>query len=294
MTVQEALEFADRHVPKGIPEDLRNACKCEPIDPDWPIGGPLDALRVLMAWEHYDNQPKHTIGEIAYRITHSHHFEYEDLQRYGVAEVYQKSLATKYVSIGWFLAGRYNQDNFLVEEFTRLGWPNFKLLDFGAAPWIQSIFYAKKGFDVTAVNQSRSSDCHRFGMFLAEANGLTRQHVGEPLETVWTKAFSNGKIRSYASDESWHEQTYDVIYAVDVLEHIPPNPDGSLGWIPLAERMLNALKPGGMCYISAPFEKADGVARPVETHPVHYTSPISIEDWLRAEGMIYKGWWEKP
>ena len=275
MTIQESIDAVKDLVPKEIPADLQSACKCEPLDPAWPIGGPLDALKFLMAWERYDNQEIHPCSDISHRITHSHHYEYADLIKYGVEEVYKKSLATKYVSIGWHLAGRYNMDNGLIGELDRIGWPKLKFLDFGAAPWIQSIFYRQKGLSVTTVNQTLDSDCHRFGRFMACCLGIT-------------------DIKEFASDAIWDKAQYDVVYCVDVLEHIPPLEDGAPGWVPLAERLLSCWKKGGVGYLNAPFGLEGGAIKPVESHPVHYTSPFSLEGWLDAHGVKQEGYfWRK-
>lgn len=271
--INDALERAKRLTPTEMPGDLLSACKCEPIDPAWPVQDPIDALHVLHAWDILNGKEGTTNS---HRLTHSHHYESLDLARMGVTRLYRESDTTKYVSVAWHLAGRYTYDETLIKELDRLGWPKLKMVDFGAAPWIQSIFYTKKGLDVTAVNQSIDSDTHQFGKFLAHIRGASG-------------------IKEAASDDPWDAEQYDIIYAIDVLEHIPPLPDGSMGWVPYAERLLKALKPGGLWYVNAPFGISDGPIRPVDTHQVHYTSPIRIEDWALAHGLVQDLYlWKKP
>lgn len=274
MTIKEALELAEKKIPQEIPQELRNACKCEPIDSAWPIATPREALVYLAAWELYDGQQEHSVHELTHRITHSHHYEKEDLLKYGVEQVYTHSLSTKYVSIGWHLSGRYSQDNGLIGELDRLGWPQYEFLDFGAAPWIQALFYSNKGLDVSIVNKDLNSDCNRFGRFMAHAD-------------------NNYSVLEYNSNDNWDSKKYDVIYSVDVLEHIPPLPDGSPGWLSYAERLMNCWKVGGIGYLNAPFDIAN-IVKPVEYHPVHYTSPISLGDFLIDHGAVQEGYfWRK-
>lgn len=271
MTIKEALDAVDKILPEKIPQPLVEACKCEPVDPMWPIKDPLEAIRYLMAWERYDGQELHSLDEITHRLTHSHYYEQEDLKKYGVEQVYQKSLSTKFVSIAWFLCGRYGQDIGLIAELDRLGWPPLRFIDFGGAPWLQAIFYRRKGLKVTVVNQTKDSDCHRFGRFLAACYGID-------------------DIREYSAEEAWDATEYDVIYCCDVLEHIPPLADGSPGWVPIAERLINALVPKGLAYLNAPLEIAEGPPRPVEHHPVHYTSPFSLGSLLETKGVWQEGY----
>lgn len=261
--------------PEHTPDALIQACKCEPIDPCWPIGSPLEAIQLLYDWEvDVCGASPIDINTLANWLTHSHHHEYADLKRLGVDRLYRESHFTKCVSIGWHLAGRYTYDIALIDELTRLGWPKWKLIDFGAAPWIQSIYYHRKGLDVTAVNQSLDSEVHRFGKWLAARSNVP-----------------DGAIREFGSeDPGWQEITYDIVYAVDVLEHIPPTADGTPGWISYAEALLKTLRQGGIWYVNAPLDVQPGVPRPVETHPVHYTSPISLSEWQAEHGLVQHGY----
>jgi len=269
-----------------IPPELQSSCKCVPIDPDWPISGPLEALELLEEWEQLEGGPepltaehisRNLIGGHIQMLTHSHHYEYADLKRFGVEQLYQKSRSTKYVSIGWHLAGRYEYDVALIAELECLGWPSVKLIDFGAACWIQAIFYANKGLQVDIVNQTLDSDCNRFGRWLAQKKGLL------------------GRINEYSSKDIDQIGEYDIIYAMDVFEHIPPLEDGTPGWIPVATRLLKALKPGGIWQVNSPFGEESGVPHPVSSHEVHYTSPISQSEWNVQQGLVQEGYlWRKP
>ena len=262
-----------------IPPELKGSCKCEEIDPDWPISGPIEALNLMEEWALKENDRDSLDGDVinqgganhVYRLTHSHHHEWADLRRFGVDEVYRKSRFTKCVSVAWHLAGRYYYDVGIIDELTKLGWPKLKLIDFGAAPWIQAIYYAKKGLDVTITNQYLESDCNRFGRWLAEKKDVKG-------------------IKEYESaDPVWHKEKFDIIYAMDVFEHIPPLPDGTPGWLPYAEALYDCLTPGGIYYASAPFGIGAGTPRPVDTHQNHYTSPISLSEWCEKKGLKLVG-----
>lgn len=265
------------HLPLEIPSELRSSCKCEPIDSDWPISGPLEALKLMLMWDVYLDRPIQHGADYIHFLTHSHAHEHDDLRKLGVERLYKESWTTKNVSIAWHLAGRYSYDNALITELGSRGWPKLKMLEFGAAPWIQAIFYAKKGFEVTAVNQAIDSDVNMFGKFLAEYKGVTN-------------------IRNFASDDpTWAEKNYyDLIYCVDVLEHIPPNDDGSPGWVSYAEKMLTALKSGGIWNVNAPLDYDPGPVKEVSYHNVHFTSPIQMGDWCLANGLVQEGYlWKK-
>lgn len=271
-------------IPRETPQALREACKCEPIDAAWPIQSPLHALELLAEWAeiHNDrdvlrnqkveqNWAPLTVTDHVYRLTHSHHHEYADLNRYGYIDLYRRSVFTKYVSIGWHLAGRYTYDNALIEWLAMQGWPRLRLVDFGAAPWIQAIFYARKGLEVTVINESTDSDCHRFGRFLAEKSGVTG-------------------IKEFSSlDPAWRKEAFDIVYTVDVLEHIPPEEDGTPGWVRYAEDLYQTLAPKGVMYINAPLEKREGRPVPVATHAVHFTSPYTTQEWCRTKGLVENG-----
>ena len=271
-----------------LPLELKNSCKCEPIDPDWPIQDPVQALNLLYEWDALEGLPEKTLFEQIFGLTHSHHHEYEELDRLGVDRLYKEGRYTKCVSIAWHLAGRYTYD----EEFIRiLSASNWKingytprLIDFGAAPWIQSIFYANKGMHVTAVNQSIESDAHRFGRFLAEKHGYYKK--GDK----WVHNDPNkGTISEYDSDDKrWQIHSFEIVYAIDVFEHIPPDPDGTAGWIKYADMLYDCFVPGGMWYVNAPFGIQDGPILPVESHPVHYTSPFTIQEWNAKKGLVQK------
>ena len=273
--VAKALEWGKAQVPKETPRALVEACKCEPIDPDWPIQSPLHALELMFAWEELtQRERRRSVEEHTNWITHSHHHEYDDLNRLGYAKLYQEGEATKYVSIGWHLAGRYYYDVALIEDLEKRGWPKLKLIDFGAAAWIQACFYRKKGFDVTVVNQGLESDSNRFGRFLAEANGVKG-------------------IREFSSDDpAWADASYDIIYAMDVFEHIPPDGEEP-GWLKYADQLLETLKPGGLYFANAPFGEGKGTPKPVDSHPVHYTSPISLGEWCIDRGLVQEGYLTK-
>jgi len=256
-------------MPAEIPAALQSACKCVPIDPAWPIQGPLDALRLFTAWDWLEGRTAVKPEDHIKHITHSHAHEWEDVGRFGIENVYRKSLTTKYVSTAWHLAGRYEYDVALIAALTERGWPALQLIDFGAAPWIQSIFYARKGLRVTAINQSTDSDAHRFGQFLAVRSGVADRIVG-----------------AGSDDSGWREPaSCDIVYAIDVLEHVPPTPEGTPGWIAYAEALHEALRPGGLWFVNAPLDYDPGTPHPVATHPVHYTSPISTETWAATKGL---------
>lgn len=270
------INFADleasvaAQVPHHVPVELQSSCKCAPIDPDWPISGPIEALKLMMMWDVYQGRPLQHGSDYIHHLTHSHAYEHDDLRSLGVARLYKESWTTKNVSIAWHLAGRYDYDVALIDYLTKAGWPSLSMLEFGAAPWIQAIFYANKGLKVTAVNQALESDVNMFGRFLAE----------------YKRGEKHG-IANYASDGAWADDNkYDLIYCVDVLEHIPPLQDGSPGWIPHAERMLRALKPGGIWNVNAPLDYDPGPVKEVSYHNVHFTSPISVDDWCRANGLV--------
>jgi len=217
-------------------------------------------------------------NDLVYRITHSHHHEYADLTRYGYDSLYRKSRFTAAVSIGWHLAGRYEYDTELIKHLERNGWPKLKLVDFGAACWLQAIFYAKKGLTVDVVNQDLESDANRFGAWLAAKHGVSSI-------TQWNS--------SVVLEPAWKKNSYDIIYAVDVFEHIPPDGDKP-GWIPYAEQLLASLKPGGIWFVNAPFGYGDGPPTPVESHPVHFSSSIQMSHWNATHGIIQEGYlWRK-
>jgi hypothetical protein len=280
-----AAEVEQNWLPKEIPDALRSACKCAPIDPNWPIQGPLEALKLMRIWDILEGLPLPDLAEYILRITHSHAAEMVDVNKLGYDRVYRESLTTKYVSIAWHLAGRYEYDTGLIARLESLGWlrrrgvPR-KMLDFGAAPWIQTCYYASRGLAVTAVNQNVDGDCNRFGEFLATYTGRRDQM----------------RINTFGSDSSeWSAPGYyDLIYCVDVLEHIPPEADGTPGWIKVAEQLLASLKPGGLWFVNAPLDIDLTPVHPVPYHPVHFTSPISVNDWAEAHGLIYDGLlWKK-
>lgn len=297
-------------IPTEVPGALRSACKCVPIDPDWPISGPLHAMELMRDWDIKEDK-RTDWGQSQYEraITHSHAGEFEDLQRLGPTRVYKESIYTKFVSIGWHLAGRYEYDVDFIRLLTEMNWlsprgEQLTMIDFGAAPWIQSIFYANKGLDVIAVNADLESDCNRFGRFLAERNGYERI-PGKPeykITDTWFKG-SNGLAHDNerwiteesSFEEGWKDYSYDIVYAIDVLEHIPPQADGSPGWVPVADKLYEQLSPGGIWYVNAPLTY-DTTVHPVPTHPVHFTSPISHEAWATAKGLIptsYSCVWRK-
>lgn len=268
-----------------LPDELRAACKNEPIDPDWPIQNPVDAINLLYEWDELEGRPELLLSDQVFNITHSHHQEREDLNRLGVDKLYKQSIFTKCVSIGWHLAGRYTYDDELIRILSGLNWKlggrRPRMVDFGAAPWIQSIFYANKGFNVVAINQSIDSDTHRFGRFLAEKNGFTKN--GEK----WVKG--GGSIEEYSSDDlNWTTQQFDIVYAVDVFEHIPPESDGSPGWIKYADTLFNCLTVGGIWFVNAPFEMDKGPIKSVESHPVHFTCPFTIQEWNEKKGLVHE------
>ena len=265
---------------------VKSAFKCVPIDPDWPIQSPEHAIELLMEWDEQEHGKARPLEWYIEALTHSHAGEQEDLQKYGYEQVYDKSEYTKLVSISWHLAGRFEYDDELIKKiqsgaFENLNapitWHRPRLLDFGAAPWIQAIFYYKKGFDVWVSNKNLESDVNRFGRFLAnKALGADDGHVEfieiEP-ESVLT--LPTGCL--------------DVAYTVDVLEHIPPEVDGSPGWVKYADALYRATKPGGVMYLNAPLDKAETV-RPVEYHVVHFTSPFDLEDWAQDKDFVEKGY----
>lgn len=253
------------------PEERETIARTFKAAPEgWPLRTFDEALAALAEWERREGRdappPTHL-----YRLTHSHHHEWDDLRRVGVGTVYVDSIFTKYVSTAWHLAGRFEYDDSLVAELAARGWPSLRLIEFGAAPWIQAIFYARKGLRVAAINQSVESDAHRFGRWLAEREGVRG-------------------IDEYASDDpAWRREQADIVYCVDVFEHIPPLADGSPGWVPFAEDLLGTLRPGGVWYANAPLTIEPGTPHPVPTHINHYTSPFSLQDWERDHGLISEG-----
>ena len=267
------------HMPQTTPAELAQACQRsldETLDPDWPIGSPLEALKILMMWEAYNDRTFPPLEKLVYALTHSHHHEHADLRSMGVERVYRESLTTKHVSIAWHLAGRYSYDDELVRIMTKEGWPSYRLVDFGAAPWIQTLFFAKKGLRVTAINQNAESDVNKFGRFLAAYKGITT-------------------VEDFGSeDPAWRTKEFDVVYSVDVFEHIPPLPDGTPGWIPFAEDLLKTLVSGGIFNVNSPLDYDPGVPKEVAYHNVHFTSPISVDQWCESKGMIRDGYiWRK-
>lgn len=277
------------------------------LHPAWPIQSNLEALRLLAWWEKLHGRAFNKEQEV-YRLTHSHAGEFTDLETMGYDRLYIESIYTKYVSISWHLAGRYDYDQELLaltlaDPFLSPPHDDLRaavekhnkklprrLIDFGAAPWIQSIFYARLGYAVTAVNQSVESDSNRFGRFLAQVAGVEQGN-----DSSQVQEFSS-------SDPAWGEQEYDVIYAIDVLEHIPPLADGSPGWVSLADKLkeqLVSIEDGGLgiWYVNAPLEISSGPVKPVSTHPSHWTSPISTQEWAANNGLINGGGyfsWRKP
>lgn len=267
--IVKALADTAKLLPASTPPGLAAACpgidKAN-LEPAWPIRNNLQAVHYMLAWNLLTGTPT-TVEEEDFRLTHAHAGEFEDLAKYGPVEVYRKSIYTKYVSVSWHLAGRYTYDNELIEWLTAAGWPSWRLIDFGAAPWVQALYYAAKGLDVTVVNSALDSDCHNFGRFLAQIHGYS------------------GKIKEYVSEDlAWTTSTYDVVYSVDALEHIPPLPNGRPGWLPYATHLYNALRPAGVFYANAPLEY-DTDCHPVSFHPVHYTSPLSLQSWCEQMGM---------
>lgn len=272
--IAKALNDTKSLLPIGCPEELQNACKIDSatIDPAWPIHTNLEAVHYLLAWNLLCGT-KTTVADEVYRLTHSHAGEFEDLAKTDSQRVYAESIYTKYVSVSWHTAGRYSYDDELVKALIGRDCSKMSMVDFGAAPWIQAIFYARKGFNVTVVNKSLESDCHLFGKFLATIHGVA------------------DRIIERASDDErwWTEKKYDVAYCVDVLEHIPPEADGTPGWIRFAKRLADSLKPDGIFYQNAPLDIEPGVPHRVSYHPVHFTSPISLQDWSKEQGFASEG-----
>lgn len=271
LQIKEALEYADKLLPEKTPPMLAAACPgvdANPVDEDWPFHNNLEAIRLMLAWNKLKGTPT-TVEEEDFRLTHSHGGEFDHLAKYGVDELYS-CIYTTYVSVSWHLAGRHTYEAELVKALPTLP-PHATLIDFGAAPWVESLYYAKKGLNVIAVNKRLDSDCHQFGKFMAQVVGI-------------------GSVMEMESDEVFNipAGSIDIVYAMDVFEHIPPCADGSPGWIPYAEALFRALKPNGIWYANAPLDK-DTTCHPVVYHPSHYTSPISLQEWSDQHGMPQAG-----
>ena len=284
--------------PAGANEVLRGllgSMDYADIDPDWSIQDYESAIALLSEWAEREGDREvllpgreasgdefkvHpdplTFDHHAYRLSHSHAHEWANLRRYGFEGVYTVGRFTKYVAVAWHLAGRHRYDAALVEAWEKAGRPAWTLTDFGAAAWIQSIYWAKKGCRVTAVNKSNESDAARFGAWLAERSGVSGV--------------------TGCSSDCMRDDPIDVAYCMDVFEHIPPLADDSPGWIPYAEALLRALKPGGIFFANAPLDYAPGRPEPTSYHPDHFTSPISLQTWLEANGCYVDGvlWHKGP
>lgn len=280
--------------PAGASEALRGllgSMDYADIDPDWPITSHEQAIALLAEWSelesdrevlvgggteaHFEDHPGPlTFDHHAYRLSHSHAHEWANLARYGFEGVYTRGRFTKYVAVAWHLAGRHRYDAALVEAWEKAGKPRWNMIDFGAAAWIQSCFWAKKGLWVTAVNKSNESDAQRFGRWLARLRGIGDRVNG----------FSSDPVADWAMADH-----ADVIYCMDVFEHIPPLEDDSPGWIPYAKALLDALRPGGIFFANAPLDFAPGKPTPTSYHPDHFTSPISLSQWLMDNGCYTDG-----
>jgi 2-polyprenyl-3-methyl-5-hydroxy-6-metoxy-1,4-benzoquinol methylase len=134
-----------------------------------------------------------------------------------------------------WLASKRKSDAALIEDMKKLAPKN--ILDFGGGVGLNSIPLAKAGFDVTLADLD--SKTLAFGAFRAQ-----RHHV--PLK-IW-----KSDVEPMPPDK-----TYDMILALDVLEHLPPDE-----LTRDVDQLIQLKHAGTHVIINAPFGRND-------IHPMH-------------------------
>lgn len=113
-----------------------------------------------------------------------------------------------------------------------------KVLDLGSPKDLAAILARDRGFAVTAVD------------ILPEAISLSERHAraqglaGEGPGSVKSEV-QDGRALTYA------DNTFDAVYSVSVLEHIPDGGDTAA-----MEELLRVVKPGGLVIVTTPYDTA--------------------------------------
>ena len=154
-----------------------------------------------------------------------------------------------------FVPGKRQSDLALVEEMRRHKPKN--ILDFGGGTGLVAILLARAGFDVTLADLD--STTLTFAKFRAERHG--------------------DKLKYWKSDVEPMppDQKYDVILALDVLEHLPKDILRDV-----VDKLIQLKHPGTSIVISAPFGKT-------AVHPMHLdATPETIHQVERLQKELPK------
>ncbi len=142
-----------------------------------------------------------------------------------------------------------------------------EVLDYGAGVGSNTIELAKRGCNVDFVEINRiQADFLRFR--------AVRNHLNNIKEIL---PYHEGKFDPILCVQ----KKYNVIVAMDVLEHIPD-------YHYVVERFIACLKPGGVIYENSPFdENADDIA-------IHVRPSVPLEVAMRGMMRVKPGVWQKP
>jgi len=134
--------------------------------------------------------------------------------------------------------------------------PGTHVLDFGGGTGNLSLALAASGHDVT----------------YAEISAVQRDFVRFRI--------SRHRPRGRVEIADWWDElpadTFDVVYALDVLEHLPALRST------LAERLLPAVRRGGALVESSPFTRS-------LSNPMHHVQSAALEEALGAAGFALEG-----
>ncbi len=174
-----------------------------------------------------------------------------------VVRFYNESRSELFEQIAWHASDSIHHRSPVCAELAS-SLPGREFLDYGSGIGSNALVFGLAGFNVTLADVA--DPLRHFARWRCEQRGIPVRTIDLKVQTLET-------------------ERYDVITCFDVLEHVP-DPLGALA------RMRNALRPGGILFLYAPFGYD-----PVR--PMHIVHDDAVLRRVRSLGFDRKYEWER-